>query len=159
MTSGCRSGVVVCAAIDCVIATSTTNERYRERAKRMKTSLQGSPGDSSLLDDRSGRSRASSTDVLRLLYTAERVVNRGVDRLQSALDVLEVYPKQPAPARREHFVIAAGLRELDRPEAVSLPWHRQIMRIVCGDLEKDAGVRSPFVGLTGRVQEARPKPD
>ena len=63
------------------------------------------------------------------------------------------------PARRQHFEIAKGLRELDGAEAVLLARDGQILRVVAGNQEEHAGVRSAFVPLARRVQVARAKSD
>ena len=63
---------------------------------------------------------------------------------------------QDTPAAfREHVEITARLRRLDDPEGIFLVWNREIEGVVAGDLQKNATVRAAFIGLPGRVQEAR----
>lgn len=63
----------------------------------------------------------------------------------------------PSTALLQDLEVAARLRGLDRAETVPGPGDRQVEGISAGDLQEDAGVRSAFVGLAGRVQEARTK--
>src|SRR5262249_25243183 len=53
--------------------------------------------------------------------------------------------------------VASCLRRLDHAEGVLLTGHRQIHRVIAGDLQEDSSVGSAFVSLSGRVQEARAK--
>src|ERR1700688_4122076 len=67
----------------------------------------------------------------------------------------EMDAQEPSPALRQHLEVAARCRRLDDAESVFLPRDRQIVGLVAGDLQKNAGVRAALVGLSGRVQEAR----
>ena len=57
----------------------------------------------------------------------------------------------------QHRKITTRLCCFHNPEPVLLSGHRHIVRVITGDLEKDAGVWSAFVSLPGRMQKARPK--
>ena len=67
-------------------------------------------------------------------------------------------PRCTRSARRlrvsKHLEVAARLSRFDDPKGVLLSWHRQISRIITGDLQEDAGISfRPLIGLPGRVQE------
>ena len=62
-------------------------------------------------------------------------------------------------ALRQHLEIAPRLRRLDNAEAVVAAGDRHVSHRVVGDLQEYAGVRSTLIGLTGRMQEARSKPE
>src|SRR6478736_8140109 len=69
----------------------------------------------------------------------------------------EMYTQHPPSAFGQHLEIAARLRRLDDAEGVFLVRHREIGRIVAGDLEEHAGVRAALVGLPRRMQEPWPE--
>src|ERR1700675_409203 len=62
-----------------------------------------------------------------------------------------------AAALGQDVEIATRLRRLHDTESVFLARHRQILAIIAGDLQEDAGIRAALVGLPGRVQEPRPE--
>ena len=74
---------------------------------------------------------------------------------QSRIDILEVDPQRATATLHQHLEVAAGLRGLDHAEAVGMAGHVDIGRIVAGDLQEHAGIRPAFVGLPGRMLEAR----
>jgi hypothetical protein len=53
--------------------------------------------------------------------------------------------------------IGARLRCLDNTKGVFLARHRQIDRIVAGDLKKHTSIRAAFVDLAGRMKKPRTK--
>src|SRR5438094_416204 len=61
----------------------------------------------------------------------------------------------PAAAVGKDLKIAARLRYLHYPEGVLLARNRQIVRIVTGDLQKYAAVRTTFVCLSGGMEKTR----
>src|SRR5438067_3374647 len=63
--------------------------------------------------------------------------------------------QRPSLPLRQHGEVSAGLRRSYHSEGVLLPWHRNVLRIVTRDLQKDAAVRSTFIGLAGGMEEAR----
>ena len=78
--------------------------------------------------------------------------------LQAGGHVRAEMDAQRAPAALgQHLEVAARLGRLDDAEGVLLARHRQVVRVVAGDLQEDAAVRPALVGLAGRVQEARPE--
>src|SRR5262249_44518635 len=70
-----------------------------------------------------------------------------------------MHAQDAPPALRQHFEIAPRLRRLDDAETVFVTRHVEIVGVVAGDLQKHAAVRPSFVGLSGRMEETRPKPD
>ena len=68
-------------------------------------------------------------------------------------------PQRSPPAPRQDLEVAAGLDFFDQPEAVTVPGHGQLDGVLTGDLEEYPCVGAAFVGLAGRVLEARPEPD
>ena len=80
------------------------------------------------------------------------------ERGETGIEVAgDVRPKGPATAFGEHVEITARLRRLDDAKGIGLSRYRQVFGIIAGDLQKDTAVRPAFVGLSGRVQKARPK--
>src|SRR5689334_8657423 len=63
--------------------------------------------------------------------------------------------ERPAASIGKHLEVTTSLGGFYNAEAVLLPGHRQVVRVITSDLKKDAAVRPAFVGLPGRVQEAR----
>src|SRR5215813_9251555 len=57
----------------------------------------------------------------------------------------------------EHGEIPARLRGFDDTKRVFLARNGKVGCVVTGDLQEDAAVRPSFVGLSGRMQEARAK--
>src|SRR5256885_8035949 len=55
----------------------------------------------------------------------------------------------------EDVEITASLRGLYDAERVLLAGHGKVGGVIVGDLEKDAGVRAAFVGLSCGMQESR----
>src|SRR5438445_6509471 len=68
-----------------------------------------------------------------------------------------MHAKGASPALSKYCEIAAGLCSFDDAERVLLIGNGKIDGVVAGDLQEDAGVGSPFVGLAGGVQKARTK--
>src|SRR6266478_9002587 len=68
-----------------------------------------------------------------------------------------MHAKRAPPALREYRKIAACLRCLDDSEGIFLVGDRKINGVVTGDLEEDTTVGAALVGLSRRVQKARPK--
>ena len=82
------------------------------------------------------------------------------ERPQPGIDIARQVHTQKTPAALgEHVEIAARLRRLDDAEAVGLTRHRHILGGFVGDLQEHAAVRPAFVGLPGRMQEARTEAD
>src|SRR5207244_12612671 len=54
--------------------------------------------------------------------------------------------------------VATRFSGLDDAKRVFLTGHGNVRGVVARDLEEDAGIRSPLVGLPGRVQETRAEP-
>ena len=69
--------------------------------------------------------------------------------------MLEVNAQRTTVAFHQHREITAGLRGLDDPKAVGMTGHVDVGRVVAGDLQEHAGIRAAFVGLPGRMLEAR----
>ena len=70
-----------------------------------------------------------------------------------------MHDKNATSALGQHLEIAARLRCLDNAKRVRLFRHLEIIGVVAGDLQEHAAVGAAFVDLTGRMQEARPKPE
>src|SRR5262249_12979572 len=68
-----------------------------------------------------------------------------------------MHPQCATFALGEYLEIPASLRCFDGSKGIFLVRNRQIHRIVAGDLQKHAAVRTAFIGLPGRMQEARTK--
>ena len=64
-------------------------------------------------------------------------------------------PQSAPPAIGQNLKISARLRRLHDAESVFLSGHRQVDRIVAGDLQEHSRIRPAFVRLSRRVQEAR----
>ncbi len=62
--------------------------------------------------------------------------------------------QRPAAALSQDLKIATRLSRLYQTEGEFLARHLKIMRIIAGDLQKDAAVGAAFVGLPGGMQEA-----
>ena len=68
-----------------------------------------------------------------------------------------MHAQSPPAAFGQHAEIAASLRCLDHAEARLLARHRQIPVVIGGDLQEHPAVGTAFVGLPGRMLEARPE--
>src|SRR5947208_989867 len=93
--------------------------------------------------------------VVSVIFPAGSITQavRGLSSLRTKSSSV---PAQRAPAALgEHVEIAARLRRLDDAKARLLAWHRQILGIIRSDLQEHAAVGAAFVGLPGRMQEAR----
>src|SRR5437870_3492098 len=62
-------------------------------------------------------------------------------------------------AFRKNLQIATRLRRLDHAKSVGMTRHWQVFGVVAGDLQENAAVRPTFVGLSGRMLEARAEAD
>src|SRR5216683_1191686 len=92
--------------------------------------------------------------------SGEARLDRRFQRGEPGLDIAAEMDAQGAPtALGEDIEVAARLRRLDGAEAVSAAWDAKVAAIIVGDLQKNAGIRSAFVGLAGRVEKAWPKAD
>src|SRR5579872_1417997 len=58
-------------------------------------------------------------------------------------------------AIRQHLEVAARLRRFYDAKRVLLSRHRQFHRVVARDLQKDSGIRTTLVSLSGRMQKTR----
>src|SRR5437660_1106713 len=65
---------------------------------------------------------------------------------------------KPASSRTVSSV-AAPLRRFDHAESGAVAGDRKRIGMRRGDLQEDAGIRSAFIGLSGRVQEPWPEAD
>src|SRR5215813_7228889 len=84
----------------------------------------------------------------------QRFSNDGQQLGKSHFHVLSKVHPQGAPAPVSQYLkISSRLCRLDHPEGASLARYWQIVRVVAGDLQKDTGVRTALVCLSGRVQE------
>src|SRR6478735_8681757 len=70
-----------------------------------------------------------------------------------------MHAQSAPPPLRQNLEIAARLRCLHDSEGVLLAGNRELHRIVARDLQEDPSVGPAFVGLTGRMQKTRPKPE
>src|SRR4029078_9939431 len=70
-----------------------------------------------------------------------------------------MHPQSPPPAFSQHFKIATGLGCFHNSESVFLSGHRQIIRIIASDLQKNSFVGSALVSLSRRMQKAWSKPE
>ena len=85
-------------------------------------------------------------------------VHGGGERGEAGGDVgAEVDAEGAAAALDQDLEVAARLRRLDDAEGVFLTGHGQVVGVVAGDLQEDARVRTALVGLTRRMQKARPE--
>ena len=66
-------------------------------------------------------------------------------------------PQDASSALGQYLEIAARLGGLHDAEGVFLPWNMQIAGVIAGDLQEHPGVGTAFVGLPGRMEEARPE--
>src|SRR5262245_41220404 len=81
---------------------------------------------------------------------ADRVLDRSLQPRQSVADIrTQMNAQRAAASLRQHLKVAACLRRFDHAERIALAGDGEIGGRVRGDLEKHAGVRSAFVGLTG----------
>src|SRR6202171_4158693 len=86
----------------------------------------------------------------------QRIVNRGIQYLQSRLEIaLEMHAQRTAAALGQHVEIATRLRRLDHAESSLLTGYRDILGVIGGDLQEYAAVRAPLVSLSGGMQETR----
>jgi hypothetical protein len=69
--------------------------------------------------------------------------------------MLEVNAQRTTVAFHEHREVTAGLCGLDDPKAIGMVGYVDVGRVIAGDLQEHAGIRATFVGLTGRMLEAR----
>ena len=114
------------------------------------------PGD----DDREDPARLDRAGVhfmnaVHLMNAALHASPSGACSGRQPTSVPRCIAQGAALALQQHLEVASRLRRLDDAEGVLLPGHGHIDRVVAGDLQEDAGVRSALVGLPGRVQEAR----
>src|SRR5579871_151166 len=97
--------------------------------------------------------------IVSLFLSGERLresfLDRRGERRQTLADIVQVDSQRPAVSLGEHFEISARLRRLHHAERELLPRYRKVGRIVTGNLQKYPCVRSAFVCLSRRVQEAR----
>src|SRR5436309_6987658 len=92
--------------------------------------------------------------------SGDRLLDGRAQLLESGRHVRsQVHPQRAAAPLLEHLEVAAGLRRLHHSERVCLSRHRQIRRVVAGDLQEDPRARAALVGLAGRVKEARAEAD
>src|SRR5665213_390480 len=85
----------------------------------------------------------------------ERCIDCVRQFLKAGIDMLKVYAQHATVAFHQHCEVAASLRCLDQSKAVGMSGHIYISRVIAGDLQKHTGVRAAFVGLPGRMLEAR----
>src|SRR5437660_1141701 len=86
----------------------------------------------------------------------QRTLDGGAERPEAIFQIpLEMDPQHTPPALGQHIEIAACLRCLDHAEACAMIRNCQVRLVVSGNLEKDATVGAPFVGLPRRMQESR----
>src|SRR4051812_44599890 len=79
-----------------------------------------------------------------------------MEAFEAGCDVgAEVDAEGTAAAVGEDLEVAPGLRGLDYAEGVAMAGDGEVDGIVAGDLQEHARVGAAFVGLAGRVQEAR----
>src|SRR5580658_3055495 len=91
-----------------------------------------------------------------LLSSVQRLLDCTVERLETFGEIaLEMHAQRTPATLGEHAEIASRLRCLDHAKAGLLARHRQILRVVGGDLQEHAAVRTAFIGLTRRMQETR----
>src|SRR6266446_3298524 len=82
------------------------------------------------------------------------------ERLQVLLHVRpQVRPQRAAFAFGQNLEITARLRSLHHTESIFLARHRQIVRVVAGNLEEHARIRAALVSLPGGMQKARAEAD
>src|SRR5260370_18318277 len=90
----------------------------------------------------------------------EGLLDGAAEPIQSIREAAgDVHPQGAPAAFGKDLEIAARLRLLDDAKGIGLAGHRQIVGIVTGDLQEDAGVRPALIGLSRRVLEARPEAD
>ena len=107
-------------------------------------------------DDVAAHPPQSDHAELHCLPLTECVCDRGVQHLQPRSKIaLQMHPQRAPAAFGQHVEIAARLRRLDDTERRLLAGHRQILRVIGGDLQEHAAVGPALVGLSGRMQEAR----
>ena len=61
----------------------------------------------------------------------------------------EMNPQHAPPAFGQHSEITLRLGSLNHPEAVAMPWYLQVQCMLTGNLQKDAVIGAPLVGLPG----------
>src|SRR5579884_4037466 len=92
------------------------------------------------------------------IQLSQRFAYRGLKLGQAGSDVSSQMDAQRPPlAFRQHAEITSRLGCFHYAERVSLPRHRQIILVVAGNLQKNAGVRAALVGLAGGMQKTRTK--
>src|SRR5581483_2486635 len=69
----------------------------------------------------------------------------------------QMHMQRAAAPLAKNFEIAARLRRFYDAERILLARHRNIARVVAGDLHEHARIRPPFVRLPGRVEKSRPE--
>src|SRR5262245_13767491 len=81
-----------------------------------------------------------------------------MQRLQACLQISAQMNSQSATIpRAQHLKISASLCCFHHAKRVLLAGDFEVLRVVTGDLQKDSGVWSAFVSLSGGMQEARTK--
>src|SRR5208283_3394211 len=103
---------------------------------------------------RSPRSAFASLPIDKSALFERRIRCAGKLR-QPRIDIFEVDTQRTTTALQQHLEVAAGLRCLHDAEAIGMAGHVDIHRIIAGDLQEYTGIRAAFVGLPGRMLEAR----
>src|ERR1700681_2294452 len=86
--------------------------------------------------------------------SVQSIMDCGTEHLQAGVEIaLQMHAQRAPAALGQHVEIAAGLRRLDHAERGLLAGHREIFRIIGGDLQEHAAVGAALVGLAGGMQE------
>ena len=79
----------------------------------------------------------------------EGSLERGQARIQVAV---KMNAQRPPPALQQNVEIPARLRGVDHAESGAMPWDRQVLAIVCGNLKKDTAVGAALARIRGTSQ-------
>ena len=97
-------------------------------------------------------------DLHAQTLSSQGTLDRIGEHRQAGLGIAgDVHAQRTAIPFGKHFEISARLRSLDDAERGFISRDREILRVMSGNLQEDAGIRPAFVGLSGRMQEARPE--
>src|SRR5512143_462195 len=93
-------------------------------------------------------------------HSPECPLDRLVEDVEAPADVgAKMHAQRAAISLRQDPEVAARLGGLHHAKAEAVAGDRQILSIIAGQLQEDAAIRSAFVGLSGRMEEARTEAD
>ena len=64
---------------------------------------------------------------------------------------------EPPTSFGQHLKISLSLKALEHAKVIFLTWNGQVRSVLRGNLQEQPGIRTPFIQLSGGVEQARAK--